>query len=128
MIDLAQYEHFLRSKIAIEGESGIEVSDSEIHPVLKPHQRVAVQWACRGGRRALFERFGLGKTIQQLEICRLLLAHLGRVQDAAVLRPDSVSHTDDVQAPPHPVSAKALIICPLGVRQEFTREAAEAVA
>jgi antitoxin component HigA of HigAB toxin-antitoxin module len=108
MIDLPRYEEFLHSKIAIEGESGIEVSDSEIHPVLKPHQRVAVQWACRGARRALFERFGLGKTIQQLEICRLLLKHI-----------------DDSQ-PTYPIQrARSLIICPLGVRQEFTRDAVE---
>ncbi len=103
MVDLNAYSEFLQSKIAIDSESGIEVSDAEIHPILQPHQRAAVQWACRGGRRALFERFGLGKTIQQLEICRLLLSRLW--EDAGACR--------------------ALIICPLGVRQEFTRDAIE---
>src|SRR5262249_41659919 len=53
--------------------------------------------AIRGGRRALFEWFGLGKTVQQLELMRLVLAHKG---------------------------GRGLIVCPLGVRQEFTRDAA----
>jgi SNF2 family DNA or RNA helicase len=63
---------------------------------LKPHQRDAVRWAVAGGRRALFESFGLGKTLQELEYCRLILKHDG---------------------------GKALIVLPLGVRQEFKRDA-----
>ena len=66
------YTDFLRSKIAIAKESGFEISAEEINPALKPHQRDAVQWAVRGGRRALFEAFGLGKTVQELEFCRIV--------------------------------------------------------
>jgi DNA modification methylase len=65
---------------------------------LKPHQRDAVCWAVEGGRRALFEAFGLGKTVQELEWCRIIVLHVG---------------------------GKALIVLPLGVRQEFTRDAVE---
>lgn len=61
------YEAFLRSKMELAPESGFEIDPSEINTILKPHQRDAVQWAVRGGRRALFERFGLGKTVQELE-------------------------------------------------------------
>lgn len=64
---------------------------------LKPHQRAIVAWAVRGGRRALFEKFGLGKTVQQLEILRLIVERTG---------------------------GDALIVAPLGVRQEFRRDAA----
>jgi DNA modification methylase len=90
------YMDFLNSKIEIATHSGFEINPFEISPILKPHQRDAVQWAIRGGRRALFESFGLGKTIQQLEICRIITTR---------------------------ESGKALIVCPLGVKQEFTRDA-----
>ena len=86
------YNEFLQSKIDIAQESGFPVSSDAVNPALKPHQRDAVIWAIRGGRRALFESFGLGKTVQQLEWCRLITEHEG---------------------------GRALIILPLGVRQEF---------
>lgn len=92
------YKEFLTSKIEIAKDSGFEISDSEINPALKPHQRDAVRWALKGGRRALFESFGLGKTVQELEFCHQVVRRLG---------------------------GKALIVCPLGVRQEFIRDAAE---
>lgn len=93
----AEYWDFLRAKTPPRVSAGFEVEDSEIHPLLLPHQRDCVRWAVRGGRRALFEAFGLGKTMQQLEILRLVLAKSG--------------------------GRRALIIAPLGVRQEFRRDA-----
>lgn len=92
------YLDFLRTKIEIAPVSGFEVEDSEIHPALKPHQKDAVKWALHGGRRALFESFGLGKTVQELEFCRQVLRHEG---------------------------GRALIVLPLGVRQEFKHDAVE---
>lgn len=91
------YEAFLRSKVRLADKDGFEVDDGEINPLLKPHQRAVVRWAVRGGRRALFESFGLGKTVQQIEILRLILKTLE--------------------------GGRALIVCPLGVRQEFKRDA-----
>lgn len=35
------YKDFLTSKIEIAKDSGFEISDSEINPALKPHQRDA---------------------------------------------------------------------------------------
>ena len=90
------YTEFIESKIETAPISGFEIDDSEINPILKPHQRAAVKWAIAGGRRGLFESFGLGKTIQELEIARIITKHKG---------------------------GKALIILPLGVRQEFTNDA-----
>lgn len=92
------YEGFLKSKIATAPESGFQISENELSPALKPHQKAAVLWALRGGRRALFESFGLGKTVQQLEWCRQVVRHEG---------------------------GRALIVLPLGVRQEFRRDAVE---
>ena len=91
-IAMEEYLEFLRGKIRVAPETGFEVDPAQVNPALKPHQRDAVIWACRGGRRALFESFGLGKTAQELEWCRLTAAHEG---------------------------GQALIVLPLGVRQEF---------
>lgn len=92
------YAEFLQKKIDIASDSGFEISIDEINPKLLPHQRDAVKWAIKGGRRALFEKFGLGKTVQELEFCRLITKYKG---------------------------GKALIVLPLGVKQEFTRDAVE---
>jgi DNA modification methylase len=93
----ATYAEFLAGKAQLATASGFDCSPDEVHPLLKPHQRDAVAWAVRGGRRALFESFGLGKSLQQLEIVRIILGKLGR--------------------------GRGLIVCPLGVRQEFARDA-----
>ena len=92
------YIEFLRSKIQLAPESGFSVDEEELSPALKPHQRASVLWALKGGRRALFQSFGLGKTVEQLEFCRLVVKHQG---------------------------GKALIVLPLGVRQEFARDAVQ---
>ena len=92
------YLEFLRSKIVLAKESGFELDPGEVNPGLKPHQRDAVVWALRGGRRALFESFGLGKTVQEIEFCHQAVRHDG---------------------------GRALIVLPLGVRQEFARDARE---
>ena len=54
-MSLPAYEQFLRNKMAIAQEGGFVVEDHDIHPLLKPHQREAVKWAVRGGRRALLK-------------------------------------------------------------------------
>ena len=90
------YLEFLKTKIEIATESGFALSDAEINQALKPHQKDAVRWALKGGKRALFESFGLGKTVQELEFCYQAIKKHG---------------------------GKALIVCPLGVKQEFTHDA-----
>ncbi len=93
-----EYLEFLKSKIELATESGFNIEPSQLNKALKPHQKDAVAWALRGGRRALFESFGLGKTIQEIEFCHQAIKHEG---------------------------GKALIVLPLGVKQEFTRDAVE---
>lgn len=56
------YNEFLKSKVIVAPESGFDVEPGEVNHALKHHQRDAVIWGCNGGRRALFESFGLGKT------------------------------------------------------------------
>lgn len=65
---MTDYAAFLQSKIDIAQESGFAVSPDAVNPALKPHQRDAALWAIRGGRRALFESFGLGKTVPTLAV------------------------------------------------------------
>lgn len=97
--DLEAYRAFLRAKTSLATGSGFPCEPSEVNPILKPFQRDIVCWAVRRGRAALFESFGLGKTLQQLEVLRLTLAKAG--------------------------GGRALIVLPLGVRQEFVRDARE---
>lgn len=92
------YREFLQTKIEIAPDAGFDLERESINKALKPHQVDAVVWAVKGGRRALFESFGLGKTIQEIEFCRQVLNHAG---------------------------GQALIVCPLGVKQEFMRDATE---
>ena len=98
MSDL-DYQAFLELKAQLAKPTGLDVDPAEVHPLLKPHQRDAVAWAVRGGRRAVFASFGLGKTLIQLEIVRLVLA---KIVDSG---------------------GRGLIVLPLGVRQEFARDA-----
>lgn len=92
------YEEFLNTKVELAVDTGFEVDTGIINDNLLPHQKDAVAWALKGGRRALFESFGLGKTVQELEFCYQAIKHEG---------------------------GNALIILPLGVRQEFKRDAVQ---
>jgi hypothetical protein len=69
------YYDFLKSKIKIVPDNGFDVDVGEFSPVLKPHERDSILWMIRGGRRVLFSSFGLGKTITQLEVMRVILNH-----------------------------------------------------
>ena len=57
------YYEFLTTKVITAPKSGFEIAEKDLSDVLLPHQRAAVKWALSGGRRALFESFGLGKTV-----------------------------------------------------------------
>jgi hypothetical protein len=94
--DKMQYQNFLKSKVVSSPVWGFEIDQSEINPILKPHQKAIAQWMVHGGRRACFAAFGLGKTIIQLEAVRLIQKYAG---------------------------GKGLIILPLGVKQEFYHDA-----
>jgi DNA modification methylase len=98
----ALYQSFLEAKIPAAQAMGLPCEIEEVRAELtdgramKPHIAPIVQWAVKGGRRALFEAFGLHKTMQQLEIMRLVTAK---------------------------AEGPGLIVLPLGVRQEFFTDA-----
>jgi len=95
---MSDYADFCRDKLDYSYVAGFPCELDEIHASLMPHQRAIVRWAVEGGRRAIFAAFGLGKTRMALETVRLTLAKSG--------------------------GRRALIICPLGVRQEFRLDGA----
>ena len=89
---MTDYQQFLRRKIARAENFGF-APVTPPHESLFGHQRDLAEWLCRGGRRACFADFGLGKTRINLQVAKW-----------------TTEHHD----------GKYLIIAPLGVRQEFT--------
>lgn len=97
MTETQDYRAFLEAKRVVAPQADLAAAhEIVLHPILKPHQKLIVEWMVRGGRRALFASFGLGKTFCQLEATRISLEIVG---------------------------GRALIVIPLGVRQEFIRDA-----
>jgi hypothetical protein len=94
---LTAYRKFIESKIQLDSGCGFRVEPGQVNPALKPFTRDIVRWACEGGRRAIFSSFGLHKTCTQIEAMRL------------------IGHQDR--------GRPRLIVAPLGVRQEFKRDA-----
>lgn len=95
-MNLPAYEQFIRSKIVSAPARGLEILPDEVHPWLKPHAQAIVRWAIHRGNAAIFAAFGLHKTSMQLEIARIISKAAG---------------------------GKFLIVAPLGVSQEFKRDA-----
>lgn len=96
MIDKVKaYHDFLRSKVQVSAEAGFHIADEDFHPSLFGHQRDMVRWAARRGRALIAASFGLGKTRMQIELLRQAHIKTGK-----------------------PV----LVICPLGVRHQFSVE------
>jgi len=89
------YEEFLKAKVAIAPNLGFEVPNGSLHSWLKPHAAALASWALRKGRAAIFASFGLHKTSIQLEVARIIAG----------------------------TEKRFLIVAPLGVRQEFRKDA-----
>lgn len=93
---LSEYASFLAAKAAVAPKfGGFEIDESELNPELMPHVRRKVAWAIRGGRRAWFASFGLGKTTTQIETMRVIGKKFNQ---------------------------PTLIVAPLGVRREFIEQ------
>lgn len=91
----AEYQDFLKQKIKMAQFKGFQVEPSNLSPILFDHQRDIVKWAVLGGNRAIFAKFGLGKSVMQCEWLRQITMHTEK---------------------------PGLIVCPLGVRQELIRD------
>ena len=99
------YDAFLREKVAFDRSFGFDVDDADLSPIFRPghdlyqpHQADVVKWAVAGGRRAIFARYGMGKSVMQLEVLRLIVARLG---------------------------GRGLVVAPLGVRFDIVRDGRE---
>lgn len=66
------YEEFLKNKLIQHKPIGFDVDD--LNTNLFDWQKAIVRWALLKGRSALFEDCGLGKTLQQLEWSRHIVA------------------------------------------------------
>ena len=88
------YAEFIQSKKPVAQLTGF-IPKSKPHNSLFGHQKDLALWMVRGGRRACFAAFGLGKTRIHLQVAKWVIEKDG--------------------------SRKYLIIAPLGVRQEFTK-------
>jgi DNA modification methylase len=93
--DADGYTQLLQSKIQVYTGAGFEVNPAALHPSLFPHQRDAVQWALRHGRALIACSFGLGKSRMQIDLMRIIHERTGR---------------------------PTLVVCPLGVRHQFSEE------
>ena len=89
------YQSFLSAKVCVASNIGFAVNNDLLHPWLKPHAAALVRWAIAKGRAGIFASFGLHKTSIQLEIGRIIASS----------------------------DKRFLIVAPLGVRQEFRRDA-----
>jgi len=89
------YQDFLKNKVIVAENFGIEIDNLKLTEKLFPHQKDIVNFCLQGGRRAIFASFGLGKTFMQLEIAKQLIIKTNK---------------------------PFLIVCPLGVSGEFKRD------
>lgn len=89
------YQEFLRTKITVAERSGFEVDPARLDKADFPHQSDAIRWAASLGRALIAMSFGLGKTRIQCELARLIHENTGK---------------------------PFLVICPLGVKHQFSEE------
>lgn len=92
----AGYQEFLNSKIVVTEQGGFEVSACRLSDRMKPHVNDLTKWAVAGGRRAVFSKFGLQKTVTQIQVLNLIVEEKG---------------------------GDALVVCPLNVKGQFVEDA-----
>lgn len=90
-----EYFELLERKKKRAVESGFEIDESVLNPVLFPFQKWGVKRALKAGKYAFFWDCGLGKTISQLEWLQQVANHTNK---------------------------SVLIVCPLAVLEQTIRE------
>ncbi len=93
-LEQLSYDNFLRNKIQLSLLKGLECT-SDYSQFLKPHQMDIFKWALSHGRGLIAASFGLGKTRIEIALMSEIYRHTGM---------------------------KTLIVCPLGVKHQFTEE------
>lgn len=84
------YDEFLQQKAQRVPCCGFTFEKSEMNEALFDWQKDIVCWALKKGKAALFEDCGLGKTVQQLEWCRIVSNHTQK--PTLILAPLAVSN------------------------------------
>jgi len=69
------YQQFLESKQKRVIESGFDIEESELNPMLFDFQKYIIRRALKVGRFAIFADTGLGKTFMQLEWAKFITKH-----------------------------------------------------
>jgi hypothetical protein len=103
---MKSYKKFIESKIIQTPDKGFEIHTQDLHSSNLPHQNDIIKWAAKGGCRAIFASFGLGKTQIQLELAKHCIN--------CAPNPYKGGETGN---------GLALIVCPLGVKGEFKKDA-----
>ena len=86
--EIREYNEFLEQKKTQRIESGFQIEDADLNPMLFDFQKYCVKRALAVGKFALFEDCGLGKTIQQLEWAHQVNRHI--VRPVLILAPLAV--------------------------------------
>jgi DNA modification methylase len=94
-MNATDYQQFLESKIELAKTDSPLAREVRLHPSLFPHQRDAARWALSHERALIAASFGLGKSRVQIALAQALHELTGN---------------------------PFLIICPLGVKHQFTEE------
>lgn len=74
---MKSYAEFLKSKQVRFTPSGFDVDVADLNPFLFPFQRDIVKLALKMGKFSCWEKYGLGKTLQQLEWCNQVHKYTG---------------------------------------------------
>jgi DNA modification methylase len=121
-IDISEYDNFLRAKQPSFKEVGFDCDPAEVNPLCKPHQVAIICYCVRRGLAGIFIAFGLGKTIIQLEVLRLVLKKLEEQRQSG-WKPcpcEGPAHEPGCKGAER---SRGLIVLPLGVTQEFYEDA-----
>lgn len=73
-----EYQEFLKQKQKTFIESGFEINEEKLNPLLKDFQKHGIATALRKGKFAFFFDCGLGKTFCQIEWSRLVHEHTNK--------------------------------------------------
>lgn len=97
---MSGYADFLAAKNRRADRVGFDVDPSDLHPILRDHQRYGVEWAASVGRAAIFWDCGMGKTFAQLEWARV------SADTSLIVAPLSVARQTVREAPTIDIDAR----------------------
>lgn len=85
------YEEFLKNKRFVLENSGFQMDQDDLNPVMFDFEKDITRWALAKGRAAIFAGCGLGKTLMQLEWAQQVHNHCGENSKVLILAPLTVT-------------------------------------